>query len=213
MKKRKLPDWATGGLKKVLKKILNSSHLETSMCGIVSAIARHNIVPVLIEGLRRLEYRGYDSCGIAVLTHGAPVPDNAHPIFSRETIALAHNGIIENHEALRKALSAQVYTFVSQTDSEVIARLIHSLLPASSLEHFSARLLLARARRQYGDRCGRSRSASLRDGGDPAAIPNTRNDDVTQCKPLKNALADAVRAAVQQLRGAYAIAVFHSAEP
>ncbi|CCD28695.1 Glucosamine--fructose-6-phosphate aminotransferase (isomerizing) (Hexosephosphate aminotransferase) (D-fructose-6-phosphate amidotransferase) (GFAT) (L-glutamine-D-fructose-6-phosphate amidotransferase) (Glucosamine-6-phosphate synthase) [Candidatus Glomeribacter gigasporarum BEG34] len=221
------------------------------MCGIVSAIARHNIVPVLIEGLRRLEYRGYDSCGIAVLTdgaprrvrsiarvedlaaqvekagfasgiglahtrwatHGAPVPDNAHPIFSRETIALAHNGIIENHEALRKALSAQGYTFVSQTDSEVIAHLIHSLLPASSLEHFSARLLLARARRQYGDRCGRSRSASLRDGGDPAAIPNTRNDDVTQCKPLKNALADAVRAAVQQLRGAYAIAVFHSAEP
>src|SRR5260363_53890 len=72
MKKRKLPDWATGGLKKVLKKILNSSHLETSMCGIVSAIARHNIVPVLIEGLRRLEYRGYDSCGIAVLTDGAP---------------------------------------------------------------------------------------------------------------------------------------------
>src|SRR5260364_316108 len=121
MKKRKLPDWATGGLKKVLKKILNSSHLETSMCGIVSAIARHNIVPVLIEGLRRLEYRGYDSCGIAVLTDGAPrrvpVPDNAHPIFSRETIALAHNGIIENHEALRKALSAQGYTFVSQTDS------------------------------------------------------------------------------------------------
>src|SRR5260363_90267 len=62
MKKRKLPDWATGGLKKVLKKILNSSHLETSMCGIVSAIARHNIVPVLIEGLRRLEYRGYAAC-------------------------------------------------------------------------------------------------------------------------------------------------------
>src|SRR5260363_475305 len=71
MKKRKLPDWATGGLKKVLKKILNSRHLETSMCVIVSAIARHNIVPVSIEGLRRLEYRGYDSCGIAVLTDGA----------------------------------------------------------------------------------------------------------------------------------------------
>jgi glucosamine--fructose-6-phosphate aminotransferase (isomerizing) len=135
------------------------------MCGIVGAVAQRNIVPVLIEGLRRLEYRGYDSCGVAVLgddgprrarsvarvadldeqvreshlegitgiahtrwaTHGAPVTDNAHPIFSKDTLALVHNGIIENYEALREMLRDKGYTFVSQTDTEVIAHLIHSL--------------------------------------------------------------------------------------
>ncbi|MBN3804739.1 glutamine--fructose-6-phosphate transaminase (isomerizing) [Paraburkholderia sp. Ac-20336] len=135
------------------------------MCGIVGAVAQRNIVPVLIEGLRRLEYRGYDSCGVAVLgangpsrarsvarvadlddqvrdgqlegvtgiahtrwaTHGAPVTDNAHPIFSRDALALVHNGIIENYEALREMLRGKGYTFVSQTDTEVIAHLIHSL--------------------------------------------------------------------------------------
>ncbi len=134
------------------------------MCGIVGAVAQRNIVPVLVEGLRRLEYRGYDSCGVAVLvdgvpqrtrsvarvadldqqvqdqglqgntgiahtrwaTHGAPVTHNAHPIFSRDTIALVHNGIIENYEALREMLRGQGYEFVSQTDTEVIAHLIHS---------------------------------------------------------------------------------------
>jgi len=134
------------------------------MCGIVGAVAQRNIVPVLIEGLRRLEYRGYDSCGVAVLangvpqrarsvarvadldqqvqeqglqgstgiahtrwaTHGAPVTDNAHPIFSRDSIALVHNGIIENYESLRDMLRGQGYEFVSQTDTEVIAHLIHS---------------------------------------------------------------------------------------
>ncbi|OLL29457.1 glutamine--fructose-6-phosphate transaminase (isomerizing) [Burkholderia sp. SRS-W-2-2016] len=135
------------------------------MCGIVGAVAQRNIVPVLIEGLRRLEYRGYDSCGVAVLgaegpkrarsvarvadldaqvhdghlegvtgiahtrwaTHGAPITDNAHPIFSKDALALVHNGIIENYETLREMLRGKGYTFVSQTDTEVIAHLIHSL--------------------------------------------------------------------------------------
>jgi len=135
------------------------------MCGIVGAVAQRNIVPVLIEGLRRLEYRGYDSCGVAVLaaagprrarstarvadldaqarethleggtgvahtrwaTHGAPVTDNAHPIFSKDELALVHNGIIENYEPLREMLRAKGYVFVSQTDTEVVAHLVHSL--------------------------------------------------------------------------------------
>ena len=137
------------------------------MCGIVGAVAKRDIVPVLIEGLRRLEYRGYDSCGVAVheaadggrlrrartvsrvadldaqvresglagttgichtrwATHGAPVTVNAHPIFSRDEIAVVHNGIIENYEELRAGLKARGYVFESQTDTEVIAHLIHS---------------------------------------------------------------------------------------
>jgi glucosamine--fructose-6-phosphate aminotransferase (isomerizing) len=132
------------------------------MCGIVGAAARRDIVPVLIEGLRRLEYRGYDSCGLAVLgngrmdltrtisrvndlatrakntrattgishtrwaTHGAPVTKNAHPMMSRDEIAVVHNGIIENYEELRTALKARGYAFDSQTDTEVIAHLVHS---------------------------------------------------------------------------------------
>ena len=135
------------------------------MCGIVGAVATRNIVPVLVEGLRRLEYRGYDSCGVAVIhqdglkrarsvtrvadldaqvtqdrltgstgiahtrwaTHGAPVTSNAHPHFSSGEIALVHNGIIENYEELRVGLKAAGYAFESQTDTEVIAHLIHSL--------------------------------------------------------------------------------------
>ncbi|WP_116139697.1 glutamine--fructose-6-phosphate transaminase (isomerizing) [Trinickia diaoshuihuensis] len=142
------------------------------MCGIVGACAQRNIVPILVEGLRRLEYRGYDSCGVAVLaggeprrarsvarvadldaqvrdghlegvtgiahtrwaTHGAPVTNNAHPIFSRDTVALVHNGIIENFESLREMLRAKGYEFVSQTDTEVIAHLIHSLYRGSLYE-------------------------------------------------------------------------------
>ena len=133
------------------------------MCGIVGAAARRDIVPLLVEGLRRLEYRGYDSCGVAVLrdgalalertvsrvadlssrlketagttgiahtrwaTHGAPATENAHPIVSRGEIAVVHNGIIENHEALRAELQQRGYRFESQTDTEVIAHLVHSL--------------------------------------------------------------------------------------
>ena len=169
------------------------------MCGIVGAVSSRNIVPVLVEGLKRLEYRGYDSCGVAVYdalgpkrarsvarvaeldaqvrethltgftgiahtrwaTHGAPATHNAHPHFSPSNeaarIALVHNGIIENHDALRVELIGEGYVFVSQTDTEVIAHLIDSLYD--------------------GD------------------------------------LFDATRAAVKRLVGSYSVAVFCSEEP
>src|SRR4051812_24107398 len=150
------------------------------MCGIVGAVSTRNIVPILIEGLKRLEYRGYDSCGVAVhqdgelkrarstarvaeleanvgaerigaatgiahtrwATHGVPAVHNAHPHFSsgpgadRDVattgagaqpgrIALVHNGIIENHDELRAELLERDYRFTSQTDTEVIAHLVH----------------------------------------------------------------------------------------
>ena len=170
------------------------------MCGIVGAVAQRNVVPVLVEGLKRLEYRGYDSCGVAVFdqgglrrtrstqrvseldaqvvadqvtgftgiahtrwaTHGAPATHNAHPHFSSlgdeaPRIALVHNGIIENHDELRIDLKKIGYHFESQTDTEVIAHLIHHLY--------------------QGD------------------------------------LFEAVQSATQQLKGAYAIAVFCRDEP
>jgi glutamine---fructose-6-phosphate transaminase (isomerizing) len=132
------------------------------MCGIVGAVAQRNIVPILIEGLNRLEYRGYDSAGIAVLsqgiqrvrsvgrvagllqkadeaglsgfvgightrwaTHGGVTESNAHPHVSCGEIAVVHNGIIENHEEQRNRLKELGYVFESQTDTEVIAHLIH----------------------------------------------------------------------------------------
>ena len=133
------------------------------MCGIVGAIAGRDVVPLLVEGLKRLEYRGYDSAGIAVVdgnevrrvrrtgrvaemeqaavaeafnapigightrwaTHGGVTELNAHPMVSHGELALVHNGIIENHEQQRDRLKALGYEFTSQTDTEVIAHLIH----------------------------------------------------------------------------------------
>ena len=136
------------------------------MCGIVGAAARRDVPEILLEGLQRLEYRGYDSAGLAVLdidsfgisrhrtlgkvvelenawtespfhgqvgiahtrcaTHGEPSEANAHPHMSGENLCLVHNGIIENHEALREELKGCGYVFESQTDSEVIVHLVHS---------------------------------------------------------------------------------------
>ena len=137
------------------------------MCGIVGAVAQRNVVPILLEGLRRLEYRGYDSAGLVIIdgglnrvrsvgrvaslaeecvaqnvsghlgiahtrwaTHGAPSEANAHPHVSG-SLAVVHNGIIENHEALRTRLKAAGYTFTSETDTEVIAHLIDLYYRAS----------------------------------------------------------------------------------
>ncbi len=132
------------------------------MCGIVAAVADRNIVPVLLEGLRKLEYRGYDSAGLAILngglhrfrsvgrvaelttqaegatshagiahtrwaTHGAPSERNAHPHVSGG-LAVVHNGIIENFEAIKARLIALGYTFTSDTDTEAIAHLIEHKL-------------------------------------------------------------------------------------
>ncbi|SEL26790.1 glutamine--fructose-6-phosphate transaminase (isomerizing) [Halomonas daqiaonensis] len=168
------------------------------MCGIVGAVAERNVQGILLEGLKRLEYRGYDSAGMAVLTsegrlqrrralgkvaaleerlmdeplpghsgiahtrwatHGRPSELNAHPHQSGERLAVVHNGIIENHESLRRELEAEGYAFTSETDTEVIAH------------------LLERESRRAGD------------------------------------LLTAVRRVLDQLNGAYALGVIHADEP
>ncbi len=141
------------------------------MCGIVGAVAQRDVADILVEGLKRLEYRGYDSAGVAIIdqnnnlkrsrrlgkvkeladalaeqpldggtgiahtrwaTHGAPSEVNAHPHVSSETIAVVHNGIIENHAQLRTQLQGLGYEFVSETDTEVIAHLVHHELKSAA---------------------------------------------------------------------------------
>ncbi|MFB0982224.1 MAG: glutamine--fructose-6-phosphate transaminase (isomerizing) [Alteromonadaceae bacterium] len=140
------------------------------MCGIVGAVAQRDVADILVEGLKRLEYRGYDSAGVAIIdedsqlnrtrrlgkvqelsnalstkplsggtgiahtrwaTHGAPSEVNAHPHISSNNIAVVHNGIIENHQALRIRLQGFGYEFFSETDTEVIAHLVHYELKTS----------------------------------------------------------------------------------
>ncbi len=141
------------------------------MCGIIGAVAERDVVPILIEGLKRLEYRGYDSAGIAVLekrdglkrlraqgkvselellmgsgsisgqvgiahtrwaTHGKPSEKNSHPHVCRKTIAIVHNGIIENHEALRTKQIAKGFEFTSETDTEVVVHQIYEYFEKSN---------------------------------------------------------------------------------
>ena len=140
------------------------------MCGIVGAVGQRDVVDILVEGLRRLEYRGYDSAGVAIIdqtsqlssikrvgkvqeladalsshplvggtgiahtrwaTHGIPSEVNAHPHLSNNTIAVVHNGIIENHVQLKNRLQSLGYEFISQTDTEVITHLVHHELKTS----------------------------------------------------------------------------------
>ncbi len=135
------------------------------MCGIVGGIAERNVAPILLDGLKKLEYRGYDSAGIAMITepqqmerfrlvgkvealqalylqqplpgkigightrwatHGKPTLANAHPLYSKDQIAIVHNGIIENYAELKQRLKDQGYEFHSETDTEVIAHLLYS---------------------------------------------------------------------------------------
>ncbi|MCB1874701.1 MAG: glutamine--fructose-6-phosphate transaminase (isomerizing) [Chromatiales bacterium] len=178
------------------------------MCGIVGAIAQRDVVPILMDGLSRLEYRGYDSAGIAVrtdggrlqrirsvgkvaslqemlkatevrgsigiahtrwATHGMPAERNAHPHMSGETVAVVHNGIIENHAELRERLTQEGFGFTSETDTEVIAHLLASelqnhadLLVAvrSAIKHLVGAYALAVASPEESDRLIVARAGS-----------------------------------------------------
>jgi len=141
------------------------------MCGIVAYIGQEEAFPKLLNGLKRLEYRGYDSAGVALAnkglqvikrkgkvsnleeavqgmdlsatvgightrwaTHGPPNDANAHPhVSSRERLALVHNGIIENYDVLKTALTKDGYTFQSDTDTEVLVNLIDAIQSKESL--------------------------------------------------------------------------------
>ena len=141
------------------------------MCGIIGGVAERDVVPILIAGLKRLEYRGYDSAGVAAIadenhitrertagkvqdladlikdktvsghigiahtrwaTHGKPETRNAHPHICNQSVAVVHNGIIENFETLRDEQLKSGYTFTSETDTEVIAHQVHYHLGRSN---------------------------------------------------------------------------------
>lgn len=158
------------------------------MCGIVAAYSSKNIVPVLIDGLKRLEYRGYDSAGFAMVdennklqrfvktgrvkgledsvadknlfanvgiahtrwaTHGGVTEENAHPHLSYGDVGIVHNGIIENHEQLRQELKDKGYTFLSQTDTEVVVHLINEQMRQGSDLLVSVQKVVKRLRGAY----------------------------------------------------------------
>lgn len=158
------------------------------MCGIVGAVAQRDVAEILVEGLRRLEYRGYDSAGVAVFsaqhplqrvrrlgkvaelakaleeqsvhggtgiahtrwaTHGEPSERNAHPHVS-EHIVVVHNGIIENHEPLRDRLKELGYVFTSDTDTEVIAHLVHHELKSAPSLLVAMQVAVKQLRGAYG---------------------------------------------------------------
>ena len=156
------------------------------MCGIVGAVAQRNVTGILLEGMKRLEYRGYDSAGIAVIsdatlqsnktvgkvaaleealeqrplqgrvgishtrwaTHGVPSEANAHPHLSGD-VAVVHNGIIENHQALRQELTELGYRFLSETDTEVVVHLIHHLYKEAESLLDAVRTAIARLEGAY----------------------------------------------------------------
>ncbi len=157
------------------------------MCGIVGVAAERDIASLLLDGLRRLEYRGYDSAGMALLangalkrlrrpgnvarlaekfetkalegevglahtrwaTHGAPTEQNAHPIFAGDRVAVAHNGIVENYEAIKEELIAGGVVFTSETDTECIAHLLDAEMRSGKDLVAAARDALARLRGSY----------------------------------------------------------------
>ena len=174
------------------------------MCGIVGAIAKRNVVPILLEGLKRLEYRGYDSAGVAVVkggkllrmrstgrvaeleklaqagalagelgiahtrwaTHGVPSEKNAHPHVSGN-VSVVHNGIIENHDPMREMLRAKGYVFVSDTDTEVIAHLVHAKLEGGADLLEAVRLAVAELTGAY--------AIAVVDGDYPSRLVVARN--------------------------------------
>ena len=173
------------------------------MCGIVGAVSSRNVTKILVEGLRRLEYRGYDSAGLAIVdghkleirkeqgkvinlekslatlptqgstgiahtrwaTHGKPTTQNAHPHHSG-TIAVVHNGIIENHDVLKKELKTNGYTFISETDTEVIAHLVNQFVKAGDKLFDAVKYTVARLEGAY--------ALAVIDAADPNRIIVTR---------------------------------------
>ena len=175
------------------------------MCGIVAASAERDISQILIAGLQALEYRGYDSAGIALqvdgsierlrtqgkvrdletlleqtplsghcgiahtrwATHGVPNTLNAHPHVSGESIALVHNGIIENHDALRQELQAAGYVFDSDTDTEVMVHLVHQLVTEGNDLFTAVRLAVKRLRGAF--------AIAVVYAGDPGVVVGARS--------------------------------------